>query len=97
MGRDRAKKATKMNVERAPCLRLRRPIAITCDHVLIFCDLLVPRAAAALSMAQRRLFSERAVTRDGIAALVQAGPRLSGNGFGECDGYHEMGDLRLAL
>ena len=25
MGRDRAKKATKMNVERAPCLRLRRP------------------------------------------------------------------------
>jgi hypothetical protein len=60
-------------------------------------DLLVPRAAAALSMAQRRLFSERAVTRDGIAALVQAGPRLSGNGFGECDGYHEMGDLRLAL
>jgi hypothetical protein len=60
-------------------------------------DLLVPRAAAALFMAQRRLFSERAVTRDGIAALVQAGPRLSGNGFGECDGYHEMGDLRLAL
>jgi hypothetical protein len=23
--------------------------------------------------------------------------KLSGNGFGECDGYHEMGDLRLAL
>jgi hypothetical protein len=34
---------------------------------------------------------KRAVTRDGRR------PGLSGNGFGECDGYHEMGDLRLAL
>ena len=54
----------------------------------------------------RTVISSKAVTRTGLQRLYRR-TGLSGNGFGECDGYHEMGewlrcyhemgDLRLAL